>query len=90
MEKKYLYDINTEGINLFSHSEVVSDVDIQLEYCIKNIRNPFNKFIFITHYFFGVEQKTICEVADMKKSALSEILRRIKKKMKSQMLNVNP
>lgn len=85
------YNITTEGVSYSSdlYEDYSTPYEVELEYCIKNIRNPFNKLMFISHYFFNVQQKTICEVADMKKSAVSERLRRIKRKMKQQIVNLD-
>lgn len=83
------WSISTEGMSHSSsmYEDYSNPYEIELEYCIKRIKNPFNKLIFIAHYFFGVQQKTICDVTGMKKSAVSERLRRIKKKMREQIVN---
>jgi len=59
-----------------------STEEIELEIATKRIKNPLNKLIFISHYFFNVKQKTICEVTGMGKTAISMRLRRLREKIK--------
>lgn len=85
------YVITSDGVNYSEddYEDYGAQYDAELDYCIKNIRNPFNKLAFISCYFFGVEQKHIAEVAGMTPYALGMRMTRLKQKMKREVANVN-